>query len=408
MLIYRLLLGLLTPLILAHVLWRSFRDGGPLYLKQRLGFSLPTCSNCLWFHAASVGEVNTAVPLIQVLEQRHPALTILVTTNTPTGFKALQRRISARVQVSYLPLDFRFSIKRFYNHNKPLAGIILETEIWPNLYELAECELAIVNGRLSQRSLRAAEGRAAHLYQITLSRLSLVLTRSQADAEAFVRIGVDPVAVEVTGNLKFAQNRSTSGEADLMPFVSQSYCLLASTHDDEELQLAREWQRRNRNELLVIAPRHAERGAAVLRQLKPLTEQIAVRSRGETITPDTQIYIADTYGEMQHWYLHANAIFMGGSLIPRGGHNMLEPAAHGQSVVSGEYTFNFSDEVESLQKENAIATATSCEAIIDQLIVLLDEPELANNRGIRARNLLNRHADIALSYAERLENWLDL
>ncbi|MBX2880596.1 MAG: hypothetical protein KTR32_11715 [Granulosicoccus sp.] len=407
MLTYRLLLGFLTPLILAHLFWRGWRDGGSLYLKQRLGFALPECHNCLWLHAASVGEVNTALPLIVELEHRDPSVPLLVTTNTPTGLQALHRSLSDNVQVCYLPLDFRFSIRRFFRRNSIRAGIILETEIWPNLYELATCKLAIVNGRLSHRSLRAAEGRAASIYQAALSRLSLVLTRNQSDADAFKRIGAKAGRVEVIGNLKFAVKENQKQHGDRPRLAPGKYCLLASTHNDEELQLAREWLTRKRDELLVIAPRHAERGTAIRHQLLPLTQSLALRSQNECIDSDVKIYIADTYGEMQNWYQHASAIFMGGSLISRGGHNMLEPAALAQSVITGKSTHNFSDEVSALMQDDAIGIAADSREIINQLTALLDKPEMATERGNRAKNMMDRHANVASRYADRLERWLE-
>lgn len=379
-----------------------------VYLKQRLGFALPHHGQCLWLHTASVGEVNTALPLIQQLRQRYPTQTLLVTTNTPTGLKALERVVTDNVKTSYLPLDFRFSIKKFFRKNSLHAGIILETEIWPNLFELANCRLAIVNGRLSQRSLRAAEGRAAGIYRATLGHLSLVLARGQTDADAFIRIGADASVVEVLGNLKFAVSKMPARETSRAALQPRPYCLLASTHDNEEVQLTREWLSRDRDELLIIAPRHAERGPAVQRELQSLTKHIAQRSRDDGISSETKIYIADTYGEMQHWYQHATAIFMGGSLIQRGGHNMLEPAALSKSVVTGINTFNFSDEVDALKRDDAIAIAESCETIIDQLIALLDNPTQARERGLRANKVMRRHANVAIDYADRLERWLAL
>ncbi|MBX2824129.1 MAG: hypothetical protein KTR33_05320 [Gammaproteobacteria bacterium] len=403
---YRLLLAALSPLLMLHALWRSFKDGGRIYLQQRLGFNLPKINDgALWVHAASVGEVQTATPLIQALGEQYPDTQFLLTTTTPTGYSTLLRLHADHAYVAYLPIDFVTSIRRFYKHLNPTAGIIIETEIWPNLYHLSPVPIAIVNGRLSSRTLRAAQSWGHTVYKQTLQIPELIATRSDTDTTGFISIGASSLSTRTVGNLKFA-NAADASEA-LLPLCERPYCLLASTHDDEELQLTRVWFQQRRSELLVIAPRHPERRSAILRQLRPLLQgsdqRIAVRSQNDPIDKNTVIYLADTFGELPNWYAHARAVFIGGSLIERGGHNMLEAAAVGKAVVCGPHTFNFSEEVAALRQHAAMLTGATATECIQNLIRLLDDPDKSHEMGLVARSLLDMHRDIADRYVENLK-----
>jgi len=237
---YRLLLIVLCPLLVLHTLWRSRRDGGATFRRQRLGFDLPKLTKkCIWVHAASVGEVITATPLIQSLHQHYPHHPLLLTTTTPTGFSTLKRLHSGHATLAYLPIDFDIAVQRFYRNFSIQCGIIVETEIWPNLYHRTTAPLAIVNGRLSSRSLNAAAGWARSTYHHALQVPELIATRSDSDRAAFVRIGASPETTHSVGNLKFG---GATPDLDTMTALCErTYCLLASTHDDEEEQLTQAW-----------------------------------------------------------------------------------------------------------------------------------------------------------------------
>lgn len=404
---YRVLGWLLFPIVVAHLVWRAIKDGGTSYLQQRLGFSRASTSteSTLWFHAASVGEINTLAPLLHQVRRQYPYAPLLVTTNTPTGKQAFERIDIDNANHCYLPLDYKFCVTRFTHRHPAAVGIIAETEIWPMLYQLVDHPLIIINGRLSDRTLRFASGFFASTYRAAMSRLTHVLARSENDAAGFIKLGLPQSVVQVTGNLKFA------GPSDLPAgyprLVEPDYCLLASTHDDEELQIAREWFNQGRTELLVIAPRHPERRKAILNQLEDVTPHIVVRSEGQQPAQDTRIYLADTFGEMQSWYQHASAIFMGGSLGSTGGHNLLEPARVGQSVVTGPNTANFADEMRAMIEGDGVTEAANAVAVVAALISMLNSPALANRLGNNAKRVVQQNDRIDASYLDALSPWID-
>ena len=399
--VYRALLALTSPLVFGYTLWRAIKDGGLLYLKQRFGFAVPATRASVWVHAASVGEINTVYPLLNELKKRHPSVQILVTTNTPTGKSALQAKEESFGHV-YLPLDYSHSVRRFLLKNKIELGIIVETEIWPTLYGEINFPLCIVNGRLSAKSMRHNRGILYDSYRFATSQLDLILARSEADADSFEQLGVNAGKIEVIGNMKFAEPESPKKQISANNDAVPQFCLLASTHEDEEIQLARAWLSKNQRIPLVIAPRHPERSKSIQAQLRMLTTEFEVRSQGANLSTESSVYLADTLGEMQFWYSHAAAIFMGGSLVPKGGHNMLEAAQQGKSVVTGPHFHNFSDEVNLLLTAEAIEIVDSAEAAVIALLEAIAHPTDGRLSGQRAKELVLQHKEIQKHYADRL------
>ena len=404
---YRALLAALALPMLGYTLWRALRDGGWRYLWQRLGFGLPRLQRPIWLHCASVGEVNAALPLLDGLLARYPDAPLLVTSNTPTGAAVLARRCGERVRHAYLPLDFRFAARRFLRHCRPRCGLIVETELWANLYRAAAergVPLAIVNGRLSARTLDAG-GLLRPLLRPALRsclrNVDRVLARGAADAAGFRQLGAPDERVRVLGNLKFAAAAQPLA-ATPRP-IERRYWLAASTHDDEELQLARIRRELGRDELLVIAPRHPERREAILRQLAPLGLDVAVRSRGEPIAADTQLYLADTLGELAGFIAHAELVFMGGSLIPRGGQNLLEPARAGVAIICGPHMENFADELARLRAADALRQVADAAALARLLDELLDDAAQRARLGAAAQALVRREAGVGRAYLEALQ-----
>jgi len=401
--IYKLASWLLLPVVAAHLLYRSLRDGKLIYFKQRLGFAIPQLGSVIWLHAASVGEVNTARCIIRALSETYPDTPFLISTNTPTGLTAIQKEPIANVHAIYLPLDYASAINRFKRQNHLVCGIIVETEIWPMLFELVNTPLVIINGRVSTRTLRATQRKiTSKVYRRAVSRLVKVYTRSDTDAHGFAQLGVDPSHVKTLGNLKFAAagERNSAG-LSTSPLPSD-YCLLASTHADEEHWLCREWLMHARSEVLVIAPRHPDRRLALIRQLKSLGKPFSVRSREEQIHTDTVFYLADTLGEMQQWYTHAKSIFLGGSLVAKGGHNMIEPAYLKKSVVIGPHYSNFKAEVEVFSAKQAIDQVDDAKSAVHALITLADTPGLADQRGQAALQVVAQFDSILEDYVSEI------
>jgi 3-deoxy-D-manno-octulosonic-acid transferase len=402
---YRLLLRLLAPLILIFNAWQAARAGEIRLFRHRLGVCLPRRDDQpLWLHAASVGELIAAQPLIAALRKNFPEVAVVVTTVTATGAQLAQQRLPAEVQHFYLPMDWPGATKRFLRAIKPRAALIMETELWPNLFlniSRQNIPLLIVNGRLSHRS-RDAGGWVKLLYAIALKNVDAILARSQDDADAYIQLGAAADKVHMLGNIKFAGDDSKQITAiDL----GRPYVLAASTHDDEEQQLAQLWQQMaadTQGRLLVIAPRHPQRRDEILKQLS--THKVAVRSRNETITADTQIYLADTLGELESFMAGADCLFMGGSLIPHGGHNILEPARLGKPIVFGPHMSNFSEETHLLLYAGGAKQIQTPQELSDVLSDWLARPGAAAEFGQNAAQLLSQQDSVLDDYLQAISD----
>ena len=407
---YRAALTVASPLFIGYTLWRAARDGGADYLWQRLGRHLPDITQPVWMHCASVGEVNAALPLLGALRARHPETPLLVTTNTPTGRAVAVQEMGADITHAYLPLDFNFSVARFLRTVRPRCLVVMETELWPNLYQQCatlDIPLILINARLSERTLRAP-ALLRRAYAHALGQVAAILARSDADASKFRRLGAPMGRLVIVGNIKFAATGPTPAQSSQALSthdpVGRPYWLAASTHPHEELHLARIWRRLPAtSELLVIAPRHPERRHAILKELAPLGFEIAVRSRGDAVKPTTRIYLADTLGELQSLMKHAVFVFMGGSLIPRGGHNILEPARLAKAVLVGRHMDNFAEETHSLLAAEGLLMAKDDRELGFALERLLTDAELRKALGQRAAAFMRGHEHVLETYLERLE-----
>lgn len=399
---YNALLWALGLPLIVFTLGQALRRGGWRYAKQRLGWAYPRLTQRpLWLHAASVGEVLAAQPLIERLRARYPNAQILVTTTTATGAAVAAARLPAGVTHAYLPLDWSGAVRRFLRALQPRCALIMETEVWPNLYHRCKTEgvvLVLVNGRLSARTLGAGNW-LRRIYGATLAQVTAVLARSETDRAAFVELGAPPDRVSVIGNIKFSAGAGGPESAPLN--LARPYLLAASTHDDEELRLARLWQNlAHGGHLLVIAPRHPQRAKSILQQLQATQLNVAVRSRGEVLTAATDVYLADTLGELPALISGAALVFMGGSLVPVGGHNILEPARAGKAMLFGPYMRNFADEARALLAADAAVQVRDVTDLGEHITRLLDDPQRCRELGERAQALLRAHADIADRYLD--------
>lgn len=403
---YRLAsLGLALPYC-AYTLARAARDGGTCYLRGRYGHVQRTAHAPVWVHCASVGEVAAAMPLVRELDA-HGIGPLLLSTSTPTGHARAGQQVPGGVAVAYLPLDRPGPVRRFLERTRPRAALIVETELWPHLFAALDARglpILLVNGRLSPRTLQApAWWRRTAAW--CLARTTRILARSDNDRDHFIALGADPARVAVIGNLKLAAPVATAAPIALgRPFV-----LAASTHHDEELQLARAWRDAGRGDdhLLVVAPRHPERGAALARALAGLGLRVRRRSRGEPVAADTDIYLADTLGELPALMAGAEVVIMGGSLIARGGQNVLEPARAGRAIVTGPHMDNFADETARLERAGALVRGADAAAVVATVAELVDDPQRRGEMGARARALLDAEADMAARYRMALAEVLD-
>jgi len=382
---YSAVLTLLTPVTVYHLLWRGFQQ--PEYLKRwgeryaRYPVRLAAEPVQIWLHAVSVGEVNAAAPLVNALLARDPDARILVTTFTPTGSARVSALWGTRVEHVYLPFDFPGAVRRFLARFRPRFGLIMETELWPNLMFCchdAGIPLSIVNARLSERSLHSYW--PLHpLVAYAMSTVSRVAAQGRADAERFINLGAAPDKVIVTGNLKYDIRLDKAETSDFarafrIRIGARLVWIAASTHPEEEasvLDIHQRLTRRWPDLLLLWAPRHIERFQPVMQAAVLAKWKVATRTL--TRWPDQRdaIFVIDTLGELGQFYACADVAFVGGSLSQTGGHNLLEPAAVGVPVVTGPHLHNFTEIARNLRAAGALRVGEDAAAVGDLLEALL-------------------------------------
>jgi len=404
---YNLLMILLAIPLCIYAIWISFRHKDIHYLKQRFGFIRHNpIKSTLWIHAASVGEVNAVMPLINLVQQRCPDTHVCLTTNTPTGSGIAHKTRPDNVEVFYLPFDYSFCNRLFLKRLQPVCALIMETEIWPHLYKTCHNKsipLLIINGRISERTLNVS-GWVKQLYATTLSYTDGILARSDTDRANYVTLGANPEKVKVIGNLKFSQPTATSAT---LTEITRPFILAASTRENEELKILECFRRtHSQNKLLVIVPRHPHRTMEILKDLDKPGLNIAVRSRHDPVTEDTHVYLADTIGELGSFISEAEFVFMGGSLVPRGGQNILEVARAGKAVIFGPYMDNFKDEAQLLIDADAAIQVSSADELLQQMIFLQNNPgklqEMATS-GLQAmEQYKNMHERYLQAISERI------
>jgi 3-deoxy-D-manno-octulosonic-acid transferase len=405
MLRYRLLLLLFAPVLVVYTAWLALRHRDARYLYERLGFGASAGAGAIWVHCASVGEVSAAATLVRRFAARYAPRRVVISTTTPTGGRIARQRLSDVAQHFYLPIDWTFAVRRRVRRLRPACLVVMETEIWPVLYR--ECAAAgvpivLVNGRLSMRSLhpgtwwRSLQGQ-------TLARVRAVLARSQTDAETFMALGLDLARVRMLGNLKFSIE-----EPPVTPIeLGRRYVLAASTREGEERAVFAQWRAaRNAGLLLVMAPRHPQRLNEILNDLAPLTARIAVRSRNQAVDRDTEVYIADTLGELRALMAGAEFVVMGGSFTPRGGHNVIEAAQLGKAVVYGPHMENFLHEAELLRSHDAGIQLDTIDALADTITRLLEQPAWRAALGTNSARLIAARAGVVDDYLVALDELL--
>jgi 3-deoxy-D-manno-octulosonic-acid transferase len=412
--LYSAALYVLLPITVYHLIWRGFRQRA--YFRrwpERYGTygrleDEDAPRDTLWVHAVSVGEVNAAAPLVNALRQLHPRLPLLITTITPTGSARVRALWGDSVQHVYLPYDLPGAVGRFFEHFRPRAGLILETELWPNLLFGARdhgVPTYVLNARLSARSLRGYRV-LAPLISRALRTLWRVGAQSHADARRFVALGARAEQVVELGNLKFDTPVPEGLDAFVAKFRAQAGArpvwIAASTHDGEEeavIELHRRLRKRFPGLLLLWAPRHPERFRAAIDHAHAAGWQVATRKLTRLPGPSDDVFVVDTLGELSCFYACAQVAFVGGSLQAIGGHNLLEPAAVGTATVTGPHLHNFTEIARRMQEAKAVCIAKDADGVHDALAELLGDEAararmaeaglrlVAEGRGALARSL---------------------
>jgi 3-deoxy-D-manno-octulosonic-acid transferase len=388
-LIYTVAAYLLMPWALLHLVLRARRQ--PEYLcciGERFGFyPVQPEAAVIWIHAVSVGETRAAEPLVKVLRQRHPDRRIVLTHMTPTGRATAQALFGQTVESRYLPYDLPGAVRRFLRHFRPGIGIVLETELWPNLIHACArggVPVHLVNARLSERSASRYR-RFRALTAPMLEALSGIGAQTQRDAERLRSIGARSVVV--TGNVKF--DRSPPEEqlrlgAHLRELfgVNRSVLLAASTREGEEALLLDALPVVSRADvLIVLVPRHPQRFDEVAGLLKARDLAFQRRSENRAIRPDTLVALGDSMGEMFAYYAACDVALVCGSLLPLGGQNLLEACAIGKPVIVGPHTFNFEEATEGAIEAGAALRAADARQALRVARELLDNPSRAKIMG---------------------------
>lgn len=354
--LYTWLLWLLLPFVLVRLALRARKQPEYLHhLGERFGFYplSPSCrervgEGVIWLHAVSVGETRATFSLVAKLRAAYPEHQILLTHTTPTGRATSEQLYGDGVLRVYLPYDYPFAVRRFLRRFKPRLGILMETEIWFNLIHeghAAGVPMLLLNARLSGKSARGY-ARVASLTRRALRQLDAVAAQTAADAARLTRLGAQKVSV--MGNLKFdiapPQAMQQLGLSLRRQFgAARKIFLAASTREGEEALLLDAWQAQAVPVLLVIVPRHPQRFTEIADMLARRGLRYQKRSENREVPVDVQVVLGDSMGEMFAYYAAADLAFIGGSLLPFGGQNLIEACAVGTPVLTGPHTFNFSD-----------------------------------------------------------------
>ncbi|WP_434579564.1 lipid IV(A) 3-deoxy-D-manno-octulosonic acid transferase [Pseudomonas sp. Z5-35] len=376
--LYSALFYLGLPLV-AIRLWLRARKAPAYALRigERFAWGLPAMRpGGIWVHAVSVGESIAAAPMIRALLQRYPQLPITVTCMTPTGSERIQALFAdePRLQHCYLPYDLPCAAKRFLDQVRPKLAVIMETELWPNhIHQCARrgIPVALANARLSERSARGY-ARFPKLTRPMLVEMSLFAVQTEAEAERFRQLGARTDTVEVTGSIKFDLTidpqllESASTLRQQWQAVDRPVWIAASTHEGEDevvLDAHRRLLASYPDALLILVPRHPERFDSVVQLCECEGFATVRRSSAQPVTAQTSVLLGDTMGELLFLYALADSAFVGGSLVPNGGHNLLEPAALAKPVLSGPHLFNFLEIAAQLRTAGALQEVDDAESL---------------------------------------------
>ena len=397
-LLYSVALYILLPWALLHLWLRSRRQ--PAYLEhiaERFGFSDEQPGNPLiWVHAVSVGETQAAEPLVKALRQRHPAHRILFTHTTPTGRQTGIELFGDGVSRCYLPYDFPFAVKRFLRRFRPQVGIVMETEIWPNLIEHCHrhsIPVYLANARMSGRSARGY-ARFRGLAATSLRKLAGIGAQTERDATRFSELGAE--AVMVTGNIKFDRTAPPEmlalGTRLRELFGIRKVFLAASTREGEEALILDALAGLDMAELLVVfVPRHPQRFDEVGALLRQRGHAFVRRSEGRPVAAEIRFVLGDSMGEMFAYYSASDVAFVGGSLLPLGGQNLLEACAVGRPVIVGPHTFNFEEATENAIEAGAALRVEDARALAGAVASLFRDPARREAMAEAGRRFTQRH-----------------
>lgn len=419
--LYRLLLNLAIPLGLVSLFFRGFKN--PEYWSrwgERFGFTTDEVKNSapfdLWIHAVSVGEARAALPLVNLLLEENPNSKILVTTTTPTGSSMVKMLLSERVKHCYFPYDLAWAMNRFVSIVSAKTVLIMETEVWPNMIAAVkqhDSQLIYTNVRLSERSYKGYQRFKKFAHDV-FSQIDYFAVQGQLDKEHLELLNVPSEKISVTGSIKFDMTIQPSLHESAQVLRRQLgsdrlIWIAGSTRDGEEgriLSVYKKLKEKFPSLLLVLVPRHPERFDYVNRKIQRRDLE-CVRRTDEVaeLKSSTDVYLGDTMGELSLMYACSDVAFVGGSLEPLGGQNILEPCALGVPVVFGPHMFNFPDISRWTLKEGAGLQVRNSEELEAALEKLLDSPNLRDEMGNRGLAFIEAHRGALLKNKQLLQKY---
>ncbi|GAB4856508.1 hypothetical protein Ancab_014424 [Ancistrocladus abbreviatus] len=418
--LYRALTYSLSPLIHLHLRWRKFRGlEHPTRWVERLGHpSLPRPQGPLvWFHAVSLGEGLTVIPVIKHCARERPDLNILMTTTTLSAFEVLRNKLPSGVIYQFAPVDVPAAVDAFLSYWRPIAIILVESELWPNLVMSASKSgiiLTLINARMSAKSLKRWSVPIVYpLITLMLSKFSLIVPLSTSEAVNFQLLQAPPFIISSSADLKYYVEECETSKAvleslgDLQVQLSQRMVWMASSihkgEDEVILGAHSVLAQIHPNMVTIIVPRHPQHGQEIALAMKKKGVKLAVRSHDDKLTSGTNLYLVDTLGELRHFYRLTAIAVVGGSFLPRlGGHNLSEAAAAGCAVLSGPHVGHFSHMVSAMQRLNPLAVLqVSGEVELIRVInALFNDPKT-----LEARRAGAKEAFHTLSYGVVAQVW---
>ena len=414
--IYSLLMYLLVPLFLWRLVRRGFQARDYWYRwGERFGFSeQPELMDTIWIHAVSVGEVQAAVPLIEYYLTKPDARPVVVTTMTPTGSSRVVKLFGDRVHHVYAPYDLPDAVNRFLNRINPVMVIVMETEIWPNMITWCykrSVPLILANARLSERSARGYR-RIPRPGKMALRRIRMIAAQSESDRRRFIDIGARQEQLAVTGSIKMdvdlpASLREQGAVLRRRIGMDRDIWVAASTHEGEELQVLKAFRqiRQDHSEcLLVLVPRHPERGDSVESLCQREGYSVLRRSEDKAGEEIGDIYLVDTLGELTQFFAACDVAYIGGSLVPVGGHNMIEASALGVAVVFGPHLFNFQEISTQLLEADAARIVHDSDALAGVINELLADANLRHQLGENGQHFIESNRGALQRLIDLLEH----
>lgn len=398
-LLYTLLLLCVLPIFVARLYVRSLKN--PAYRKrmaERFAFYRKSEPVDIWVHAVSLGEMIAITPMLNKLLEQKPNLSLLITTTTPSGSSQVQKHFSGRVAHVYFPYDLPWLVNRFLKQWQPKVALFMETEVWPNTLVACKAQgiqTMLVNARLSESSYQGY-AKWQSLIPNVFSLFDYIAAQAEPDQKRFQKLGA--THVEVLGSMKFDINlpediqSKAHGWRDALP-ANTTLLIAASTHPGEEEQILSVYQSLKQKYdflKLILVPRHPERKQAVLKLCEQSGFQTVFRSEVEVIRPTDDVLLVDTMGELLLFYAMSDIVFVGGSLIPHGGHNLIEPCALGKATLSGPFVKNFKDLQRILEDADAAIYVDNETALQEQLEKLLENQNTRQAYAKRAQSVIEQ------------------